>query len=71
MGRLTSLHRFLSKHEEKALPFFKILRRCGEERKVYECRRSFEELRAFLRSLPLLTLFIHRERDISVPGSIR
>ncbi|GKV13259.1 hypothetical protein SLEP1_g24299 [Rubroshorea leprosula] len=63
-GRVAALHRFISKSTDRCFLFFKILRSTtqkGETEKprkfewTPECQTSFEELKAYLSSPPLLT----------------
>ncbi|XP_042466341.1 uncharacterized protein LOC122048891 [Zingiber officinale] len=53
-GRITALSRFISKSTNRSLPFFKILRRATKFQWDEECDRAFEELKAYLNSLPVL-----------------
>ncbi|GKV06905.1 hypothetical protein SLEP1_g18724 [Rubroshorea leprosula] len=64
IGRVAALHRFISKAVDKCLPFFKVLRYAAqkdETRKpkkfkwTLKCQTSFDELKAYLSSPPLLT----------------
>ncbi|GKV05833.1 hypothetical protein SLEP1_g17797 [Rubroshorea leprosula] len=63
-GRVAALHRFISKSADKCLPFFKIMRlaaqkdESGKQKKFEwnpECQDSFDELKSYLSSPPLLT----------------
>ena len=47
-GKIVALNRFVSRATDKCLPFFKILRKAF--------KWTFEELKAYLVSLPLLSL---------------
>ncbi|GKV02696.1 hypothetical protein SLEP1_g15094 [Rubroshorea leprosula] len=69
-GRVTALHRFISKSADKCLPFFKIMRSAaqkdesGKHKKFewnQECQAAFEELKSYLSSPPLLTKAIDGE----------
>ncbi|GKU88726.1 hypothetical protein SLEP1_g2955 [Rubroshorea leprosula] len=69
-GRVTALHRFISKSADKCLPFFKIMRstaqkdESGKQKKFewnQECQATFDELKAYLSSPPLLTKAIDGE----------
>ena len=51
--RVTAFNKFVSKVTNKCLPFFKILRKAFEW--TDECQKAFEELKAYLASLPLLS----------------
>ncbi|GKV42163.1 hypothetical protein SLEP1_g49600 [Rubroshorea leprosula] len=63
-GRVAALHRFISKSADKCLPFFKIMRSAaqkdesGKQKKfewTQECQATFDELKSYLSSPPLLT----------------
>ena len=54
-GRIVALNRFVSKSAERCLPFFKALRKTKEFRWDEECQASFEQLKKYLSSPPLLT----------------
>ncbi|GKV39513.1 hypothetical protein SLEP1_g47271 [Rubroshorea leprosula] len=63
-GRIAALHRFISKSADKCLPFFKVLRTAAQKDEtgkpqkfnwMTECQAAFDELKAYLSSLPLLT----------------
>ncbi|GKV27231.1 hypothetical protein SLEP1_g36424 [Rubroshorea leprosula] len=63
-GRIAALHRFVSKSVEKCLLFFKILRsvahkdEAGKSKKfewTLECQTTFNDLKSYLGSPPLLT----------------
>ncbi|GKV46475.1 hypothetical protein SLEP1_g53456 [Rubroshorea leprosula] len=69
-GRMTALHRFISKLADKCLPFFKIMRlaaqkdESGKQKKFEwskECQVAFEELKSYLSSPPLLTKAVDGE----------
>jgi len=47
-GRLTDLGKFLSKYAERSLPFFKALKEAKYE-------KAFQELKKYLKEIPLLT----------------
>ncbi|KAL0395112.1 UNVERIFIED_CONTAM: Retrovirus-related Pol polyprotein from transposon opus [Sesamum latifolium] len=53
-GRIAVLSRFISKSAKKSLPFFKILRKAKTFEWGTPCQLAFEELKAYLASLPLL-----------------
>ena len=56
-GRLAALHRFLSRHAEKALPFFKILQgvhKKGQISWTAECSKAFADLKEYISKLPLM-----------------
>ena len=54
-GRITALSRFISRSAERCLPFFKTLRQAKDFSWSDEYRQSFEDLKRYLISPPLLT----------------
>ncbi|XP_057811780.1 uncharacterized protein LOC131026016 [Salvia miltiorrhiza] len=54
-GRITALSRFISRSAERSLPFFKVLRKGSRFEWSSECQRAFEDLKAYLTKLPVLT----------------
>ena len=52
-GRVAALNRFVSRATDKCLPFFKTLRKTFTW--TDECQKSFEELKMYLTSPPLLS----------------
>ncbi|KAK3030896.1 hypothetical protein RJ639_037246 [Escallonia herrerae] len=54
-GRMAALGRFMSKSAKKCLPFFKAIRKAKDFKWTEECQKSFEELKHYLSSPPLLT----------------
>ncbi|KAK3021741.1 hypothetical protein RJ639_046087 [Escallonia herrerae] len=54
-GRVAALGRFMSKSAEKCLPFFKAIRKAKDFEWTEECQKSFQELKRYLSSPPLLT----------------
>ena len=52
-GKVAALNRFVSRATDKCLPFFRTLKKSFEW--TDECQRAFEELKAYLSSLPLLS----------------
>jgi ribonuclease HI len=53
-GSLTALRRFISRLAERALPFFKLLRKSGPFSWTEEAEQAFQELKQHLVSLPIL-----------------
>ncbi|KAL0391487.1 UNVERIFIED_CONTAM: hypothetical protein Slati_4533800 [Sesamum latifolium] len=53
-GRIAALSSFISKAEEKSLPFFKVLRKAKNFEWDAFCQQAFEELKIYLAGLPLL-----------------
>ncbi|XP_057785414.1 uncharacterized protein LOC131002940 [Salvia miltiorrhiza] len=54
-GRITALSRFISRSAERSLPFFKVLRKGSRFEWSGECQKAFEDLKAYLTKLPVLT----------------
>ena len=52
-GRLATLNRFVSRATDKCLPFLRILKTAFEW--INECQKAFEELKAYMTSLLLLS----------------
>jgi hypothetical protein len=52
---MTALNRFISRLNEKGLPFFKLLKKTGKFDWTEETKDAFEKLKAYLTSLPVLT----------------
>ncbi|XP_027155690.1 uncharacterized protein LOC113780842 [Coffea eugenioides] len=53
-GRLAALNRFLSQSAEKALPFFKVLKKTDQFAWTEECQVAFDKLKQYLHHLPTL-----------------
>ncbi|XP_031106330.1 uncharacterized protein LOC116010979 [Ipomoea triloba] len=53
-GRLAALGRFLSRSAEKSLPFFGVLKKSSGFEWSAECQKAFDDLKAYLMSLPPL-----------------
>ncbi|XP_071928199.1 uncharacterized protein [Coffea arabica] len=53
-GRLAALNRFLSQSTEKALPFFKVLKKADQFAWTEECQAAFDKLKQYLHHLPTL-----------------
>ena len=51
----------MSKSVERSLPFFKALRGAKDFKWTDECQKAFDDLKAYLRELPLLTRPIEGE----------
>jgi hypothetical protein len=54
VGSLATLSRYISRLAERALPFFKLLRKSGPFSWTEEAERAFQELKQHLVSLPIL-----------------
>jgi hypothetical protein len=54
VGSLAALSRFISRLAERALPFFKLLRKSGPFTWTEEAKQAFQELKQHLASLPIL-----------------
>ena len=52
-GKVAALNRFVSRATGKCLPFFCVLKKSFEW--TAECQKAFEDLKAYLSSLPLLS----------------
>jgi len=52
-GKIAALNRFVSKATDKCLPFFRTLRKLFEW--TNECQKTFENLKVYLSSPPLLS----------------
>ena len=52
-GKIAALNRFVSRITDKCLPFFRTLKKSFEW--IAKCQQVFEELKAYLSSLPLLS----------------
>ena len=52
-GKIVALNRFVSKATDKCLPFFRTLKKSFEW--MDECQMTFDNLKAYLSSLPLLS----------------
>ena len=55
-GRVAALNKFVSKATNKYLPFFKVLKKAFEW--MDECQKAFQDLKTYLITTPLLSLFI-------------
>nr|XP_027120400.1 uncharacterized protein LOC113737356 [Coffea arabica] len=53
-GRLAALNRFLSQSAEKALPFFKVLKKADQFAWTEKCQAAFDKLKQYLHHLPTL-----------------
>jgi hypothetical protein len=53
-GSLAALSRFISRLDERVLPFFRLLRKSGPFSWTEEAERAFQELKQHLVSLPIL-----------------
>ncbi|XP_057808481.1 uncharacterized protein LOC131022958 [Salvia miltiorrhiza] len=54
-GRITALSRFILRSAERSLPFFKILTKESRFEWSSECQQAFEDLKEYLKGLPVLT----------------
>ncbi|GKV25972.1 hypothetical protein SLEP1_g35342 [Rubroshorea leprosula] len=54
-GRVAALHRFIARSAERCLPFFKALREPKNFQWTDGCQRTFDELKQYLASAPLLS----------------
>ena len=52
-GKVAALNRFVSRETNKCMPFFRTLKKSFEW--TTECQQSFEDLKAYLSSPPLLS----------------
>src|SRR6266511_4033620 len=55
-GCIAALSRFISKSAERALPFFKILKKTGPMKWTPEAEAALQELKAYLSSVPTLEM---------------
>src|SRR6185312_1096456 len=76
-GSLAALSRFISRLVERALPFFKLLRRSGPFSWTEEAEQAFQELKQHLTSLPVLvapepgeTLFLYLAASAEVVSMV-
>ena len=53
-GCIAALSRFISMSAERALPFFKILKKAGPMKWTLEADAALQELKAYLSSVPTL-----------------
>ena len=60
-GCVAALSRFISKSVERALPFFKILKKAGPMKWTPEADAALQELKAYLSSVPTLVAPKHQE----------
>ena len=58
-GWVAALNRFVSKATDKCLPFFKVLKKAFEW--TNECQKAFQDLKTYLITAPLLSLFVTGE----------
>ena len=54
VGCVAALSRFISKSAERALPFFKILKKAGPMKWTPEAEAALQDLRRYLSSMPIL-----------------
>ena len=55
-GRVAALSRFISKSAERALPFFKILKKAGPMKWTPEAEAALQDLKRYLSSTPKLVV---------------
>ena len=60
-GCMAALNRFLSKHGERGLPFFKLLKKQDKFQWSQEAADALEDLKQHLQSPPILTAPMPRE----------
>ena len=60
-GCMASLGRFISKFGERALPFFKLMKRSGPFKWTPEADAAFEDLKRYLTSPPIMVAPRSRE----------
>ena len=53
-GCVAALSRFISKSAERALPFFKILKKAGPMKWTPEAKAALQDLKRYLSSTPIL-----------------
>jgi hypothetical protein len=58
-GKIAAINRFISRSTDKCLPFFSVLRKAFEWSE--ECEKTFEQLKEYLSSPPLLSRIIPGE----------
>ena len=54
MGCVAALSRFISKSDERALPFFEVLKKVGPMKWTPKADTALQELKAYLSSVPTL-----------------
>ncbi|GJW83446.1 reverse transcriptase domain-containing protein [Tanacetum coccineum] len=57
-GKLAALSRFLSRGAERSLPFFKTLKSCTDKKNIrwtHETEATLQEMKKFVKDLPMLT----------------
>ena len=59
-GRVAALNRFVSKATDKCLPLFRVLKKAFEW--MNDCQRAFQDLKAYLKIAPLLSLSVLGEK---------
>jgi hypothetical protein len=52
---MAALNRFISRLEEKGLPFFRLLKKIGKFKWTEEAAKAFKRLKTYLTSSPVLT----------------
>ncbi|KAL2250155.1 UNVERIFIED_CONTAM: hypothetical protein Sindi_2489200 [Sesamum indicum] len=76
-GKIASLNRFISRHADKSLPFFKILRKTKNFEWNEECKKALQDLKDYLVKPPLLAnpkegevLFLYLDVSESAVSSV-
>lgn len=54
VGHITALSRFISRLEERSLPFFNVLKKAQKFEWDADCDKAFEDLKVYLSQLPSL-----------------
>ena len=67
-GRVTALGRFISKLGERALPFFKLMKKKGPFEWTEEADKAFQDLKKYLTSPPVMVAPCPQEPQLSWKG---
>ena len=60
-GSVAALSRFISKSAERALPFFKVLKKVGPVKWTLEVEEALQDLKRYLSSTPILV--VHKPQE--------